>query len=58
MRQKILTKSDIEKAIRHTLSNRAAARYLGCSYTHYKMYAKMFTDEQTGKSLFESHKNQ
>jgi len=58
VRQKILTKSDIEKAIRHTLSNRAAARYLGCSYTHYKMYAKMFTDEQTGKSLFESHKNQ
>ena len=58
MRPKIFTKSDIEKAMRHTLSNRAAARYLGCSYQHYKVYAKMFKDENTDKTLFELHKNQ
>ena len=58
MRRKILVKADIEKAMRHTLSNRAAARYLGCSYIHYKMYAKMFNDEETGLSLFDLHKNQ
>jgi hypothetical protein len=58
VRRKTLVKADIEKAMRHTLSNRAAARYLGCSYIHYKMYAKMFNDEETGLSFFDLHKNQ
>ena len=40
-----------------TKSNRAAARYLNCSYTHYKQYAKNFTDEN-GVTLFEKHLNQ
>ena len=57
MNQKIFTRSDIERAMRHTLSNRAAARYLGCSYTHYKMYAKTFTDDND-VTLFDLHKNQ
>lgn len=57
MNRKIFTRSDIERAMRHTLSNRAAARYLGCSYTHYKIYAKTFTDDN-GVTLFDLHKNQ
>jgi hypothetical protein len=55
---KPLSKEDILRAIRHTKSNRAAARYLGCSYQHYKPYAKLFNDEETGLNLFELHLNQ
>jgi hypothetical protein len=56
--KKELFKDDILRAIRHTKSNRAAARYLGCSYQHYKPYAKLFNDDETGQNLFELHKNQ
>jgi hypothetical protein len=55
---KPLSKEDILRAMRHTRSNRAAARYLGCSYQHYKPYAKLFNDEETGLTLFELHLNQ
>jgi hypothetical protein len=58
---KIFSKDDILRAMRFTKSNRAAAKYLGCSYQHYKPYAKMFkVDENDPNSptLFESHKNQ
>jgi hypothetical protein len=55
---KPLSKEDILRAMRHTKSNRAAARYLGCSYQHYKPYAKLFNDEETGLTLFELHLNQ
>jgi hypothetical protein len=41
-----------------TLSNKAAARYLHVSYIHYKRFAQNFTDETTGRTLFEMHKNQ
>jgi hypothetical protein len=41
-----------------TKSNKAAARYLGVSYIHYKRWAKLYIDENTGLSLFESHLNQ
>jgi hypothetical protein len=54
---KPLSKEDILRAMRHTKSNRAAARYLGCSYQHYKPYAKLFKDEN-GLTLFEAHLNQ
>lgn len=53
---KPLTKQQIEKAQQATRSNRAAARYLSCSYNHYKRYAKMYTDNG-GKTLFEKHLN-
>jgi hypothetical protein len=56
--KKELFKEDILRAMRHTKSNRAAARYLGCSYQHYKPYAKLFNDEETGQNLFDLHKNQ
>lgn len=52
-----LTKQDIERAQKYTKSNRAAARYLGVSYNTYKLYAKMFLDETTGKNLFDLHLN-
>ena len=55
---KILKKEDIERAIKMTRSNRAAARYLHVSFTHYKKYAKTYTNEDSGTTLYESHKNQ
>lgn len=57
MKPKPFLKDDIERAMRMTKSNRSAARYLNCSYTHYKQYAKNFTDEN-GITLFEKHLNQ
>jgi hypothetical protein len=58
MRPKPLLKEDILRAMRHTRSNMAAARYLGVSYQHYKPIAKFYKDEESGKSLFEIQKNQ
>lgn len=54
---KPLTRQVIEQAVRLTGSNRAAARYLGVSYPHYKRYASLYTDEKTGKNLYELHLN-
>lgn len=53
---KVLMREDIERAMRVTLSNRAAARYLHVSYPLYRQYAKLFKDEN-GITLFEKHKN-
>lgn len=55
--RKVLSKQQILSAIDKTMSNSGAARYLHVSYPHYKKYAKLYTDQQTGKSLFELHKN-
>jgi len=41
-----------------TKSVKAAARYLNCSYHHLKRYMKLYVDEETGKTLFDKHKNQ
>lgn len=54
---KNLTRQDIERAQKHTKSNRAAARFLGCGYNTYMLYAKMYIDETTGKTLFDKHLN-
>jgi len=54
---KPLSKDDILAAMRATKSNRAAARFLHCSYDHYRKYAKTYSNED-GISLFEAHKNQ
>jgi molybdenum-dependent DNA-binding transcriptional regulator ModE len=48
---KPLSKEDILRAMRFTKSNRAAAKYLGCSYQHYKPYAKLHKDEETGLKI-------
>jgi len=55
---KILTKEDILRAHKMTRSNKAAARYLHVSYPHYRKYAKLFKEDESGKTLFELHKNQ
>ena len=55
---KILKKEDIQRAMTMTRSNRAAARYLHVSFTHYKKYAKMYKDEESDSTLYELHKNQ
>ena len=55
---KILTKEDLLRAMSQTRSNRAAARYLHVSYNHYKKYAKLYKDEETGKTFLEMHLNQ
>ena len=52
-----LTKELILAAMAKTKSNMAAARYLNCSYQHYKKWAKFYGSE-THDSLFEQHKNQ
>lgn len=51
-----LSKEQILAAQEKTKSNRAAARYLGVSYTHYKRYAKIYNNDQ-GKNLFDAHLN-
>jgi hypothetical protein len=53
-----LSKAEILSAMAKTKSVKAAARYLNCSYQHLKPWMKFYTDEQTGLSLFEVHKNQ
>lgn len=53
---KPLSKEQISEAHARTKSNRAAARYLGVSWIHYKRYAKLYKDED-GKTLFEKHLN-
>jgi hypothetical protein len=53
-----LSKDMVLAAMAKTKSNKAAARYLGVSYIHYKRWAKLYIDENTGLSLFESHLNQ
>jgi hypothetical protein len=58
MRPKHYTREDIVRAHKMTRSGRAAARFLGCSYQHYRKFAKLYIDEETGKSLFDLQKNQ
>jgi hypothetical protein len=53
-----LSKEEILRAMKMTKSNAAASRYLRCSPQHYRKFAKVFVDEETGKVLFELHKNQ
>lgn len=54
---KPFTKEQIIAAQSQTRSNMAAARWLNCSYHHYKKWAKFYKDEETGKTLFEKHLN-
>jgi len=52
-----LTKEMMVTAMEATKSNRAAARYLNVSYQHYRKYAKLYTDKETGKTFLEAHGN-
>lgn len=54
---KPLTKDQIKIAMKATLSNAAAARFLHVSYIHYKRYAKLYKNEGSSKTLFDEHIN-
>lgn len=54
---KFITKDDCLRAMQNSKSNRGAARYLRCSFVHYKKFAKTYTNEQ-GETLWDAHKNQ
>lgn len=55
---KPLTKEQVLLAMKMTKSNKAAARYLNCSYIHYKQWAKRYVEFEGGRNLFDIHKNQ
>jgi len=58
---KIYSKEDLLRSMRMTKSIRAAARYLGCSYHHIKLYFKSYRvddDDPSSPTLFEVHYNQ
>ena len=48
---KPITKEQLLNAMKMTKSNMSAARFLGISYMHYKRYAKLFVDEESGKGI-------
>ena len=54
---KALSEGVIRNAMKNTQSNHQAARYLRMSYDTYRKYAKLYVDQETGKTLFELHKN-
>jgi len=53
-----LSEDRIREAMANTRSNKEAARWLGITDTTYKKYSKGYIDSETGKTLFELHKNQ
>ena len=52
-----LSEDIIRYAMNNTKSARQAAAFLNISYPTFKKYAKMYTDPETGQTLFEMHKN-
>lgn len=52
-----LTESDVRYAMDNSQSNMGASRFLKVSFPTYKKYAKMYIDKDTGKSLYDLHKN-
>lgn len=53
-----LTEVAIRNAMKHTQSNLQAARYLNVTIETYRNYAKLYIDQETGKNLYDLHKNQ
>lgn len=52
-----LSENVIRNAMKHTQSNFQAARYLNMTIDTYRKYAKLYIDQETGKTLYELHKN-
>ena len=52
-----LSESVIRNAMKHTQSNFQAARYLNLTIETYRKYAKLYIDQESGKTLYEYHKN-
>lgn len=57
-KSKNLTEGEIRKAMANTRSNRAAAAFMGIHEQTWKKYAEQYIDRETGKSLYELHKNE
>jgi hypothetical protein len=58
-KRKDYTKEQIKAAMSQTLSVRAAARYLNCSYHHLKKWMKFYkSDKEEYDTLFDEHLNQ
>lgn len=53
-----LTEAVIRNAMKHTQSNFQAARYLNVTIETYRKYARLYIDRETGKTLYDLHKNQ
>lgn len=52
-----LTEAVIRGAMKHTQSNFQAARYLNVTIETYRKYARLYIDQDSGKTLYELHKN-
>ena len=52
-----LSETVIRNAMKHTQSNLQAARYLNLTIETYRKYAKLYVDKETGKTLYDLHKN-
>ena len=52
-----LSEATIRNAMKHTQSNFQAARYLNITIEAYRKYATMYVDQESGKTLYEFHKN-
>lgn len=52
-----LTEAVIRNAMKHTQSNFQAARYLNVTIETYRKYARLYMDQESGKTLYELHKN-
>lgn len=52
-----ISEAQIREAIKHTLSNREAADYLNVNINTFRKYASQYVDPETGKTLYELHKN-
>lgn len=55
---KHFTREEILMALRNTKSVTAAARYVGCHYTHFKVFARAYRTDDGKQSLLEAFKNQ
>lgn len=53
-----LTETQIRYAMKNSKSNSAAARFLNISLTTYQKYSKRYIDSESGKTLWDVHKNQ
>ena len=52
-----ISETEIRYAMSNTKSCSGAARFLRISYETFKKYASIYIDSETGKSLFDLHKN-
>jgi len=52
-----LSEAVIRNAMKHTQSNFQAARYLNVSIETYRKYARLYIDQESGKTLYDLHIN-